>query len=83
MNIFFFSFLVKTYHNISIENELRENLFRKYDKVVIPNSRDGIFVVNMRMVLKSAELVSIKCIRQTIDYKIYYNLNSIINSQTK
>lgn len=57
--IMFGIFLARTYQNISIENILRKHIFSNYDKVVIPATRGSFLKVNMRMMIKNAELVNI------------------------
>lgn len=44
--------------NISTENILRKHIFTNYDKVVIPTTHGNFLKVNMRIMIKSAELVS-------------------------
>ncbi|VVC36085.1 Hypothetical protein CINCED_3A019182 [Cinara cedri] len=43
-------------YNASVEYNLRKHIFKDYDKVVIPATRGSFLKVNMRMMIKNAEL---------------------------
>uniref|UniRef100_A0A2H8TWP4 Acetylcholine receptor subunit alpha-like 1 n=2 Tax=Melanaphis sacchari TaxID=742174 RepID=A0A2H8TWP4_9HEMI len=80
-------------HNSTVENILRKQIFKNYDKVVKPDSKDNTALeVNMRILIKSAELnyeksqmiLSTWFISNWVDNRLAWNsneyeyLNSII-----